>query len=133
VHGYSRSFFFTFGAIELDRCGFVVDFGGLKELKAYLDDMFDHTLLLNEDDPLLDKFRELEAAGAAKIRTMPYGVGMEGTARHLCEYADKLVREMTKGRCWVESVESRENEKNSAIYTNPQAGMWGIQHTGVLR
>lgn len=122
VHGYSRSFHYVFECQELDECGFVVDYGGLKDLKAYLDDTFDHTLLLNKDDPLLENFKQLEVLGACKIRVLPHGVGMEGTARHLCEYTDKLLREKTDGRCWVLSVESRENDKNSSIYLNPVKG-----------
>ena len=125
IHGYSRQFEFIFAAHTLDTCGFVVDFGHLKWLKAYLDEMFDHTLLLPEDDPLLPTFRELEASNACAIRIMPYGVGMEGTAQLLCEFADAELRRMTKGRCWVVSVESRENDKNSAIYHNPFAGFKG--------
>ena len=103
----------------------MVDYGGLKELKAELDRLFDHTLLLNQDDPLMEKFEELEELGACDIVILPYGVGMEGTARFLCEFADKLVREKTKERCWVVSVESRENDKNSSIYYNPNTGFRG--------
>lgn len=125
VHGYSRSFHFVFGSETLDKCGFVVDYGGLKELKQHLDYMFDHTLLLNEDDPLWDKFKELEQCGACELRTMPYGIGMEGTAQYLAEYADNLIRTKTKGRAWVISAESRENDKNSSIYFNPEAGFKG--------
>ena len=127
LHGYSRSFYFIFEAQTLDECGFVVDFGKLKPLKAHLDYMFDHTLLLNADDPLLPQFEALAAQGAAAIRIMPHGVGMEGTAQYLCEWADKFIREVTKGRCWVKMVESRENDKNSAWYHNPEAGFKGWQ------
>jgi 6-pyruvoyltetrahydropterin/6-carboxytetrahydropterin synthase len=125
IHGYSRSFTFLFGAYTLDQCGFVVDFGKLKWVKQELDHMFDHTLLLVADDPLLDKFRELEHAGACAIRIMPYGVGMEGTAQWLCEFVDRRLRIESRGRCWVEQVEARENSKNSAIYINPDAGFKG--------
>lgn len=125
VHGYSRSFEFIFAAETLDKCGFAVDFGQLKWLKDWLEHMFDHTLLLMPDDPLLDHFRALEAAGAADIRLMPYGVGMEGSAQMVCEYADAELRRLTKGRCWVVGVEARENSKNSAWYHNPEAGFKG--------
>lgn len=125
VHGYSRSYHLVFAAQTLDQCGFVVDFGDLKELKSWLDMMFDHTLLLNADDPLLPAFQEIEKQGGAAIRIMPYGVGMEGSAQLVCEHADHLVRLKTKGRCWVVSVEARENDKNSAIYVNPEAGFKG--------
>lgn len=125
VHGYSRSYHFVFAAHVQDKCGFIVDFGDLKWLKDWLEHMFDHTLLLMPDDPLLDKFRDLEHAGAAEIRLMPYGVGMEGSAQLVCEFADYALRERTKGRCWVVSVEARENDKNSAVFTNPDAGFKG--------
>lgn len=125
VHGYSRSFHFVFGAQVQDRCGFIVDFGDLKWLRDYLDNMFDHTLLLMPDDPLLEQFKALEAQGAATIRLMRHGVGMEGTAQEVCEYADFELRRRTKGRAWVISVEARENPKNSAIYVNPEAGFKG--------
>jgi 6-pyruvoyltetrahydropterin/6-carboxytetrahydropterin synthase len=125
VHGYSRSIVFVFGSQTLDKCGFVVDFGDLDWLKARLEYLFDHTLLLPPDDPLLPLFRELEASGACAIRLMPYGVGMEGTAEMLCGYVDTEIRARTKGRAWVVSVEARENDKNSAVYTNPQAGFQG--------
>jgi len=52
---------------------------------------------------------------------------MEGTAHYLCEWTDKWLREQTKGRAWVISVEARENDKNSAIYVNPNAGFNGWQ------
>ena len=38
----------------------VMDFGGLKPIKAWLEDLFDHTLLINEDDPALQFFQEME-------------------------------------------------------------------------
>jgi 6-pyruvoyltetrahydropterin/6-carboxytetrahydropterin synthase len=125
VHGYSRSFEFIFQAETRDKCGFVVDFGDLKWLREHLDYMFDHTLLLVPDDPLLPQFKELEAAGACAIRLLPYGVGMEDTAQYLCEWTDSALRRITKGRAWVVTVEARENEKNSAIYINPYAGFRG--------
>ena len=109
----------------MDKCGFVVDYGGLKEFKQMLDEKFDHTLLLNEDDPLLPDFKELEKKGAAKVVTLPYGIGMEGTAQFLCERMDEFIRLKTKGRAWCVSAESRENDKNSSIYINPEAGFKG--------
>ena len=125
VHGYSRSVRFVFEAQTQDKCGFVVDFGDLKWLKDWLEHMFDHTLLLCDDDPLLHLFLKIEGQGACTIRLMPYGVGMEGSAQLICEFADKELRKRTKGRCWVALVESCENDKNSAIYHNPERGFKG--------
>ena len=105
--------------------GFVVDYGDLDELKQHLDYMYDHTLVLDEEDPFMETFRELERANVCDIRTHPFGPGMEGTAHYLCEWTDKYLREKTKGRAWVISVEARENDKNSSIYYNPDAGFKG--------
>tara|TARA_R110000744_G_scaffold29871_6_gene70999 strand:+ start:2551 stop:2988 length:438 start_codon:yes stop_codon:yes gene_type:complete len=115
VHGYSRSFHFKFEADELDQFGFVMDFGSLKWVKAFLEDHFDHTLLINEADPLLDTFRDLARAGAAKLVVLP-NVGMEGTAKWLYEELSPRFREQTLGRVRIVEIEVRENDKNSAIY-----------------
>jgi len=125
IHGYSRSFHFIFGAKTMTKEGFIVDYGDLDELKQHLDYMYDHTLVLDADDPHMDTFRELEKVGVCDIRIHPLGPGMEGTAHYLCEWADEYLRKKTKGRAWVISVEARENDKNSSIYNNPTAGFNG--------
>ena len=126
IHGYSRSFHFVFGCHTLSKEGFAVDYGDLDEIKAHLTYMYDHTLVLDENDPFMENFRVLEKAGVCTIRTHPMGPGMEGTAHYLCMWADKWLRHKTGGRCWVISVEARENDKNSSIYTNPSAGFKGF-------
>ena len=113
VHGYSRSFKFYFEASHLDPHGFVVDFSALKDVKAWLEHMYDHTLLLNEGDPELSVFRELEQRGACDLRVVP-SVSMEGTAELVFERVDAMIREQTGGRAWLVKVEVHENEKNSA-------------------
>lgn len=116
VHGYSREFYFEFACSELSHEGWVVDFGGLKSVKAWLDHTFDHTFLASDDDPIMDTFRELDRQGVIQLRTFA-NVGMEGTAQYVFEQVDAMIRELTKGRAWVKFVEVRENEKNSAIYS----------------
>ena len=113
VHGYSRSFKFYFEATHLDERGFVVDFSSLKDVKAWLEHMYDHTLLLNEGDPELPAFRELEQRGACALRVVP-SVSMEGTAELVFERVDAMIREKTDGRAWLVKVEVHENDKNSA-------------------
>ena len=115
LHGYSLAFKFTFGASNLDEKNWVVDFGGLKKLKKWLEDSFDHKLVLDRDDPMLYKFTELENAGLAEI-TLLDGVGVEKFAEHAWKFADDLVKEASDGRCWCESVECSEHGANSGIY-----------------
>lgn len=124
LHGYGRSFTFVFGAITMDKCGFVVDFGELTWLKTWLEYQFDHTLLLCRDDPYLEQFQQLEQAGVCNLRVVE-NTSTEALAKLACERADVELRERTKGRCWVVCVEARENDKNSAVYVNPGAGFRG--------
>ena len=93
-----------------------MDFGALKPVKAWLDDHFDHTLLLDDDDPLLPEFRQLAEKGACKLVTFA-DVGMEGTAEFVFNWLDSWVKNVTQDRVWLVSLEVRENDKNSAIYT----------------
>jgi len=115
VHGYSRSFTFFFAAIELDDFGFVVDFSGLKSLESKIRDQYDHTFLVNADDPLLDEWKKLEEKGALLLRVMD-NVGMESSAELAWKWANSLLFSRDKGRtcCW--RAEARENEINAAAF-----------------
>ncbi|MBT7611068.1 MAG: 6-carboxytetrahydropterin synthase [Bacteriovoracaceae bacterium] len=115
IHGYSRSFNFEFSCSELTKEGWVVDFGGLKEVKKWLDYMFDHTFLSNGDDPYMENFVQMEKDGIIQLRVMP-NIGMEGTCSYVYETVNEIINKTTNGRAWVSMVEVRENEKNSAIY-----------------
>ena len=91
VHGYDRSVHLVFECSELDDKMWVMDFGGLKPIKAWLEDLFDHTLLINEDDPELEFFQEMEKRDLCRLRVMP-NVGMEGSAKYVFEYIDQWVK-----------------------------------------
>ena len=116
LHGYSLQFKFVFGCSDLDNKNWAVDFGGLKPLKAWLEDNFDHKTCVDKDDPLKARLIDLQSYGLAEIREFD-GVGAEKFAEHAWRFADKLVREMTDDRCWCESAECSEHGANSAIYT----------------
>ncbi len=117
VHGYSRSFTFWFTAKELDNNGFVVDFSSLKPLERRLKEHFDHTFLINEDDPLLNYWRELHQLGALDLKLMK-NVGMEYSSEMIWCWANEYLQDKDKGRacCW--KTESKENDSNSATYKN---------------
>jgi hypothetical protein len=84
-------------------------------LKAWLEDSFDHKLVVDKKDPALSTMIELEARGLAEVRVFD-GVGAEKFAEHAYEFADNLVYEITNGRCWCVKVEVAEHGANSAIY-----------------
>ncbi|WP_269622596.1 6-carboxytetrahydropterin synthase [Prochlorococcus marinus] len=115
VHGYSRSFTFWFRSNRLDEFGFVVDFSSLHSLERKLKEYFDHTFLVNEDDPLLTKWQQLHSEKALDLRIMK-NVGMESTAQLIWEWANAILMERDAGRtcCW--RAEAKENDLNSACF-----------------
>ena len=116
LHGYSLAFTFTFGCDELDNKNWAVDFGGLKPLKKWLEDSFDHKVVVDKNDTHMDDFIELEKKELAQL-TIFDGVGAEKFAEHAFNFADKLIREKTNNRCYVVKVECAEHGANSAIYS----------------
>ena len=115
LHGYSLQFKFVFSCDSLDERNWVVDFGGLKPLKAWLENTFDHKVVLDKEDPHMDAFVELQSKGLAEL-TLLNGVGVEKFAEHAFNFANNLVKEMTNNRCYVVSCECAEHGANSAIY-----------------
>jgi len=115
IHGYSLAFSFKFASTTLDEKNWVVDFGGLKALKDWLEKNFDHKVTVAKDDPDMKTFLQLEEQGLAEVVVMN-GVGCEKFAEHAFFFADKLVKEMTDGRCWAVSCEVKEHGANSAIF-----------------
>jgi 6-pyruvoyltetrahydropterin/6-carboxytetrahydropterin synthase len=115
IHGYALAFKFIFAACELDERNWCFDFGGLKDVKKWLHDHFDHTMIAAEDDPHLPTFKLLAASGLVDLRVLP-SVGCEAVAQYVFSHVNTVVCERTQGRVWVESVEVREHGGNSALY-----------------
>lgn len=70
LHGYSIGVRVVFECSNLDDRNWVMDFGGLKKFKEWLEYMFDHTLVVAEDDPHLAFFKQM-----ANIGINPSGTG----------------------------------------------------------
>ena len=119
LHGYQLKAKFYFGATSLDSNNWVVDFGGLKELKQILNNQFDHTLCVAANDPHLRIFKLLHENGACDLRIMNEGVGIENTAEWCFNTAENYIQSTYNGRCWVEKVEVFEHENNSAVFFGP--------------
>ena len=113
IHGYALQFEFTFGGAELDERNWIVDFGGLKPLKNWLAEMFDHTYLVAEDDPELETFVDLAKKDLVDLRIVS-ATGCERFAEMAFDKAEEIVSELTDRRCWVQSVTVREHGHNSA-------------------
>lgn len=117
LHGYRLIAKFQFACDQLDSNNWVVDFGSLKDLKSILEFQFDHTTVVTSSDPQIELFRTLNERGVVDLRIMD-GVGIEKFAEYCFKVADRYIREKTNYRCWVQSCEVWEHEKNSAIYTS---------------
>ena len=116
LHGYRLTAKFWFHASELDHNNWVVDFGGLKELKKTLQHQFDHTTCISKEDPKLMLFKQLSDEGVCDLRVMD-GVGIEKFAEWCFNTANTHVNDLTQGRCECVRVEVFEHENNSAIYS----------------
>jgi 6-pyruvoyltetrahydropterin/6-carboxytetrahydropterin synthase len=123
LHGYGISFKLWFEG-ELDHRNWVWDFGGFGRTSGRIDGMtpkqwfsymFDHTVIVAEDDPHLAELTRLEALGLVQLRVVQ-AVGAEQFARLLYEKLNPLVQQETNGRVRVTRVEFREHERNSAIF-----------------
>ena len=118
IHGYALSFHFEFEADTLDARNWVTDFGGLKPLKSVLEDWFDHTLLVAQDDPMREHLLELGKLKLAKI-TEVEKTGCEGIADFLYEYINTILLpsfgSSEAERVWCSKVEVRETDSNMAM------------------
>ena len=114
MHGYALAFSFKFEAAMLDHNNWVVDFGGLKWLKAWLENQFDHTTLVAQDDPEMETFRMLHDKKLIDMRVIP-GVGCEKTAEYVFDHVASQIDSLYAGRVKLISVEVREHPGNSAI------------------
>ena len=115
LHGYRLMSKFWFSCATLDEQNWVVDFGGLKELKNILQMQFDHTMVIAKDDPLREDFFNLAQKGGCNLRIMD-GVGIEKFAEWCYNTTNTYIRQTTNDRCWVTKVEVWEHENNSSIY-----------------
>ena len=116
IHGYALSFHFEFESDTLDVRNWVMDFGGLKPLKNLLEDWFDHTLLVAQDDPMREHLLDLGRNRLAKI-TEVEKTGCEGIADFLYEYVNTIFLPGygEKDRIWCSRVEVRETDSNMAM------------------
>jgi len=123
LHGYGVSFKLWFEG-DLDERNWVWDFGGMKRAKGtiggkspkdWFDYMFDHTVIIAQDDPFKDAFLKMGEVGAAQVRVVNH-VGAERFAEFIYKKVNKFIKKETEGRVEIIKVEFREHGKNTAIY-----------------
>ena len=123
LHGYGISFKVYFEG-DLDDRNWVWDFGGMKRAKtqidgmspkAWMDYMFDHTLICAEDDPALPEWERLNEEGIIQLRVVE-ATGAEKFAEYIFNKINNFVLEETEGRVKVTKVKFAEHGKNAAYY-----------------
>lgn len=100
LHGYALAFEFHFEAETLDAYNWVLDFGSMKPVKAFLEREFDHTLAVAADDPQREVLASLGAfgIGLADVRVFDH-VGCEAFAEHAGRFVeDWLLEQHAKDR-----------------------------------
>lgn len=133
IHGHNWNFEITFSAERLDVNLFVIDFGKLKWVRKWLEENFDHTLVLNADDPMLDYLKVMlggpvQCKGSdlcmAKIIVVP-NCGAEGLALYVMQELNKMLKSQGIGQdraLVVSTVRAWEDEKNSATVSLTSGG-----------
>lgn len=135
LHGYSIGIKVVVEAPSLDNRNWVFDFGAFKSFKQWAQNMFDHTLLVAKDDPLLSQFKEManifnpnlpnafdegiepfERGAVIDLRIVD-AVGCEAFAKMAFdEFSKILTAHSLANGCYVKSVEVFEHGANSATY-----------------
>lgn len=113
LHGHNYRVHFMCTSPELDALGRVIDFGVIKTtLCQWLEEHWDHKMMLWEQDPLLPHLREV--AGDDLV-VVPFNPTAEQMARYLVEVVG---RELLLGTSvQLVSVRIDETRKCSATYT----------------
>lgn len=127
IHGHNWGFDITFACDVMDENGFVVDVGKLGQVKTMLAQHFDHTLLLNEADPLRMGMETIFASGRpvlARIVVVP-NCGMEGLAQFVLNKVAGIIDAETfpvafERNLRVIAVTCWEDSKNSSTYSVPR-------------
>jgi len=119
LHGYALGFKITFTSDTLDHRNWVISFGELKDVKAFLKETFDHTLAVSKSDTKLGKILELENLGLAKVVIFPK-VGCEAFAEYAYDHINTVIlpkyNDKYKTNVRLDSVEVFEHGSNSAIF-----------------
>ena len=86
-----------------------------KSPKDWMDYMFDHTVIIAEDDPYVNTLQQMGNAGIAQVRVLK-ATGAEKFAEFIFHKLNNFVKTETQERVRVVKVEFMEHGKNTAIY-----------------
>ena len=81
-----------------------------------MDYMFDHTVIVAEDDPGMGGWETMNKLGVIQLRVIE-ATGAEKFAEYIYSKLNDFVHEETEGRVRVTKVKFMEHGKNAAYYS----------------
>jgi 6-pyruvoyltetrahydropterin/6-carboxytetrahydropterin synthase len=82
LHGHNYRIHFVCAAPQLDGIGRVIDFSVIKaKLCAWLEDVWDHKMLIWHDDPLLPELQKIDPS----VVVVPFNPTAENIGQHLIQ------------------------------------------------
>lgn len=117
LHGYALSFSFVFRRRDtnLDQKNWVIDYGDMKSIRAWLKENYDHRTVVAEDDPELETFLRLHDRGLLDLRVIPK-VSIEMFALEAGSFVVKWLAENHPEVALVRA-EVREHGSNAATWS----------------
>lgn len=121
LHGYALSFSFTFVCDQLDKNGWVVDFGSFNWLREWLRNTFDHKTIIALDDPLAAEKETILALGKWADVYLVAATGAEAFAKMAFDHCKGGLAHYYKDESYrnvrIVAVEVCEHGANSAVYS----------------
>ena len=122
LHGYAIYFKLYFETNQLDSYNWVWDFAWLKQpqnkiegmqVKQWFKYMFDHTVIVAENDPEIEQFKQLAEKNIIQLRTLPT-LSCERLAELILKKVGDLVSNCTSNNVQLTRVDVFEHSKNCA-------------------
>jgi len=119
IHGYALAFTYEFEAETVDARNWVMDFGSMKVVKGWLQENFDHRLLVATDDPSLHVFKALHERNLVNLNIVP-ATGCESFALMAFGQCKKYLEASgVAHHARLVKVTVSEHDGNSAAYAEP--------------
>lgn len=121
LHGYALEIETVFAANRLNPNSWVFDFGAYRPIREEIFRVFDHALVIAEDDPARATFEALAEQGLARVVVVPK-VGCEAFAELIFRQTEKMLAEDARTVATgvhVRSVTVREHGANAATFERP--------------
>jgi len=111
-HGHNFVIKVKVGSKELDENDMVIDFSDLKKLVNEILDAFDHSTILNINDPAKEQFFDL----GYRIWLLDSDPTAEAFCKHLFHEISDALKNLAKRDVYLVSVKIWENEDSVAEY-----------------